>query len=187
MPIALLGGPTGVGKTSIIDSLLKSDPRFVRPSAYTTRPRRPEDTQNQFTHVSQADMERLSLEGELLSLDEVHGHLYALSKNSIEELARENKIVIKEFYLRDHRAIQDLYVGALSAVIMPASAEAHAAHTKGNELINNRTMTRGASELSEHRKLLETHHADIVIYNNFRDSIEELSSLFSQEIFKAFI
>lgn len=182
MSIALIGGPTGVGKTSIVEALLKLDSKFVRPAAYTTRPARPEDNEYQFTHVTNVEMEQLSLAGKLLSLDEVHGHLYALSKDSIEHLASQNKVVIKEFFLRDHHSVRDFYPDTLSVVIMPLSAETLTAHIRANSMVKTRAQTRGDTEFSEHAQLLESHPADIIIYNNFVASIDELAKKLGQEI-----
>lgn len=67
----LLLGPSGVGKSAIIDELSKLDKRFVYISPYMTRPLRPEE-KNKIS-VSDEQMDEMLRHGELLVVNELYG------------------------------------------------------------------------------------------------------------------
>ena len=67
----LLLGPSGVGKSAIIDELSKLDKLFVYISPYTTRPLRPGETNK--VAVSNACMDDMLHRGELLVVNELYG------------------------------------------------------------------------------------------------------------------
>jgi guanylate kinase len=185
MPFILIGGPTGVGKSSVIDHLIVNERGYSRPTAYTTRPSRPEETAGQFIHVSNTEMDSLNTSSKLLSLDEVHGNRYALAKNSIESLTNSGLIAIKEFYLRDHMTIKRSTRDVLSVAIMPSSSHKYLHHIESREDIRNRLATKNLlelSELSESQSIIDQGSVDIIIINDFKDSIDSLATTLHKAI-----
>lgn len=67
----LLLGPSGVGKSAIIDELSKLDKRFIYISPYMTRPLRPGEKNK--VAVSNEQMDEMWRRGELLVINELYG------------------------------------------------------------------------------------------------------------------
>lgn len=127
MPIVLVSGITGVGKSALIDKLILTFSEYQRPTAYTTREKR-EGESEQFCHVSDAEMDYLLKNNKLLSHDIVHNNRYGLSRHSIEQIVNSGKIAIKEFYITDLKQIKSNYNLVCSVLIFPSSFDSYNAH-----------------------------------------------------------
>lgn len=96
-PLLLIGGMSGVGKTSIIDILLNQFPNyFQQPLSYTSRKSR--DSTERYIFTSKEQIVDFYNSGKLLNLDNVYGHLYGMSKKHINEIKKDGKIPIKEVH-----------------------------------------------------------------------------------------
>ena len=80
--LLLLLGPTGVGKTTVLVALKKKDERFVYASPFITRPLRQGETDK--IAVSEAKLEELWREGQLLAVNELYGVRYGTPRGVIE-------------------------------------------------------------------------------------------------------
>lgn len=182
MSIVLVGGPTGVGKTSIIDCLLNAEGSFCRPKAYTTRPKRVDDISGQFLHISADSLLELSDSGELLSLHNVHGYQYGLSRRSVVEIEDSGKIAIKEFFLRDHESIRSKVSRTISVAILPTDKDVYEEHIIRHGISGNRNREDLMNELEDHIDIINSNTSDIVVYNDFLTSIKHLSEELARRI-----
>lgn len=96
-PLVLIGGLSGVGKTSIIDFLLEHFGQFFsQPKSYTSRKKRNSSERYHFSNKS--SIIKMYDNGELLNLDSVFGEYYAIAKDSVIEIVKSGKIPIKEVH-----------------------------------------------------------------------------------------
>lgn len=117
--LVLIGGPSGAGKTAIIDELIKSHANmYERPTSYTSRPRRNGESNKEYLFVNREDIYKLKDKGELLTIDEAYGSLYAMSKISIHEILSSNRIPIKEVHPKNFEKIEQLYQDFVSVLIL---------------------------------------------------------------------
>lgn len=79
----LLLGPSGVGKSRIINILRRLDPRYTYISPYTNRVLRDGETDK--ISVDDEEINRLQAAGELLAINEKFGFRYATPKSSITD------------------------------------------------------------------------------------------------------
>ena len=71
----VITAPSGAGKTSLIDALLKTDPELRLSISYTTRPPRPgEQNGREYHFVDRPTFEAMASAGEFLESAEVHGN-----------------------------------------------------------------------------------------------------------------
>lgn len=105
-----IGGKSGVGKTTLVNSLILSYPSvFKRPISYTTRPRRTGENRNEYIFVTEEEIKSLYEQGWLANLDENYGYYYAMDKRKLlRDMSHNNQIVIKEIHPRYHGKIGEI-------------------------------------------------------------------------------
>src|SRR3954466_15387596 len=86
----VITAPSGAGKSSLINALLKDDPSLGLSVSYTTRPPRPgEQDGREYHFVDEPTFLAMRARGEFLESAEVHGNHYGTSKQVIHDaLAR---------------------------------------------------------------------------------------------------
>lgn len=119
----LLLGPSGVGKSAVIDELSKLDDRFVYICPYMTRPLR-EGEKNKVS-VSRSQMDEMSQRGDLLVVNELFGGiLYGTPRLPIEEALSAGRFPVLDWPIDRLGIMQQAFVGQLFTVyISPPSLE----------------------------------------------------------------
>ena len=93
----VITAPSGAGKSSLIDALLKDDPRLKLSVSYTTRAPRPGEMKGREYHfVDDKTFIAMLERGEFLECAEVHGYRYGTSQAVIRDaLARGEDLVLE--------------------------------------------------------------------------------------------
>ena len=123
--IVLIGGPTGIGKSTFIDSLLSDmeGGKFCRPTSYTTRPPRYGETRQEYEHISHDDFQTMNDSGVFVTVDKVYENYYSISLNSIQEIIGNGGIAIKEVHPSNHGKLKSLLPDVLSVLILPEDSD----------------------------------------------------------------
>ncbi len=83
-------GPSGTGKTLLIDTLLEQFPdQLVRIRSLTTRPRRGPEDDVWYRFVTPAEIDAMEAAGELIQRSEYAGHSYANHRHEIDALLEQ--------------------------------------------------------------------------------------------------
>ena len=116
--------PSGAGKTSLINALLKDDPRLKLSVSYTTRAPRPGERNGREYHfVDDATFLGMRERGEFLESAEVHGFRYGTSKKVISDALARGEDLILEIDWQGARQVRALYPGCVGIFIHPPSVE----------------------------------------------------------------
>jgi guanylate kinase len=93
----VITAPSGAGKSSLIDAILKDDPRLKLSVSYTTRAPRPGERNGREYHfVDDPTFIAMLERGEFLESAEVHGYRYGTSQAVIRDaLARGEDLVLE--------------------------------------------------------------------------------------------
>ncbi|MFZ5364805.1 MAG: guanylate kinase [Patescibacteria group bacterium] len=95
--LIIISGPSGAGKTTIINKLLQQYPdRLERIKTYTTREPRGEnhETTGEYEFVSTDNFQKFIEEKKLLEYDLVYGNYYGKSMENIEDIWSRGKAAI---------------------------------------------------------------------------------------------
>jgi guanylate kinase len=91
----IVSAPSGAGKTTLCRALVSSLPDLEFSGSYTTRDRRPGETEGtDSSFVTRHEFERMAAAGEFLEWAEVHGELYGTSKTRVYKILDSGKDVI---------------------------------------------------------------------------------------------
>lgn len=130
--LALIIGPSGVGKSVILQRLRQKHPEMHFPRSATTRPRRPREGDDLYQFVNDAEFDRLLEEKKLLEWATVHGGArYGTLVDEIIPYIEQGKTVVREVDVQGFNAIRQspLFSGPLhrfhlqTIFILPESKE----------------------------------------------------------------
>lgn len=120
MTLVLIGGPSGSGKTRLINELTSLYPkRYVRAPSFTSRPQREGEDTREYTFVSDSELQDLHSRGELFSLDEAYGNLYAISRTGVYAISQSGRFAVKEVHPLNHPKFRASYPSVLSILLLP--------------------------------------------------------------------
>ena len=182
-------GPSGVGKGTIIDTLLhqkfpSSDPsksKFGFSVSHTTRSPRPGEIDGVHYHfVSVEQIRRDIAEGKFLEYAQVHGNYYGTSREAVETVQRRGQLCILDIDVQGVQTIksENKLPDALYVFVAPPSVENLEDRLRGRGTETEESLAR---RLGNARTELEyglggEGNFDMVLVNdNVDEAVEELA------------
>lgn len=118
----IVTAPSGAGKSSLIDALLKDDPRLKLSVSYTTRAPRPGEANGREYHfVDDATFIAMLERGEFLESAEVHGYRYGTSQAAIRDALDSGEDLVLEIDWQGAQQVRILHPGCIGVFILPPS------------------------------------------------------------------
>ena len=120
----VITAPSGAGKTSLIDAVMKADPTLKISVSYTTRKPRPGEKNGVDYHfVDKGTFLAMRERGEFLESAEVHGTHYGTGKQVILDAVQRGDDLILEIDWQGAQQVRKLYPGCIGIFILPPSIE----------------------------------------------------------------
>ncbi len=118
----VITAPSGAGKTSLVDELLKKEPNIRLSPSYTTRPPRAGEADGVDYHfVTRDKFEKMIAAGDFLEYANVYGNYYGTSKSWIESELRGHHDVLLEIDWQGARQLRALFPHLVGIFILPPS------------------------------------------------------------------
>lgn len=146
----LVTAPSGAGKSSLVNALLKMEPDIKLSISHTTRAPRPgEENGREYHFVTFEEFEAMKARGEFLESALVHGNYYGTSRVWIEEQMSIGNDVLLEIDWQGARQVRERFAGTVGIFILPPSIEAlewrlHHRGTDSEQTITRRLLGAGA-------------------------------------------
>ncbi len=118
-----MSGPSGVGKSSIVDAVMARTDAQFSVSATTRRPRPGEVDGVDYHFVDREEFDHLRTAGEMLEWAEYGGNLYGTPRTSVQPLVDGGVDVILDIENEGAKQIRSAYPDALMIFIAPPSLE----------------------------------------------------------------
>lgn len=107
--VFVLSSPSGGGKTTVLEQLLRRDPRLHRSVSVTTRaPRAGERDGADYRFLTPAAFRRLRQQGALLEWARVHGAYYGTPKAPVQEALAQGRHIVLSIDVQGARSIRRL-------------------------------------------------------------------------------
>jgi guanylate kinase len=120
--LIVLTGPSGVGKGTLMRSLLQRHPELYYSVSATTRsPRQGEVDGKHYHFIDRSKFEQLVARGEFLEWAEFAGNYYGTPKQAVTNQINSGKSVVLEIELDGARQIRNSFADAYSIFILPPS------------------------------------------------------------------
>jgi guanylate kinase len=175
--ILIISAPSGAGKTTLCQHLLKRFPAMRESISYTTRDPRPGEVDGQdYIFVSREQFQTMIAEDAFAEWAEVHGNLYGTALKTLED-ARKNGIdLVLDIDCQGAMKLKENFEGGVYTFILPPSmAELRRrleCRSSDAQDVIERRIVRAAEEIREARWY------DYIIINDvFEDAFEELSAI----------
>jgi guanylate kinase len=173
--------PSGAGKSSLIEALLKKDAALTLSVSYTTRAPRPgEQPGREYFFVDEQAFLAMLERGEFLESALVHGNRYGTSHQVIRDTLERGRDLLLEIDWQGAQQVRRLIEGAIGIFILPPSLEelAHRLRGRGKdseEVIRRRLAN--AHEEMEH--VAEFEYA--IINKDFDEARRDLAAVIRAE------
>jgi guanylate kinase len=120
----VIAAPSGTGKTSLVDALVKTCADVVVSISHTTRAKRPNEIEGvHYYFVDKNIFEQMLAKDEFLEHAFIFENLYGTSKTWVEQRLAFGKDVILEIDWQGHQQIKRLIPQAISIFILPPSLQ----------------------------------------------------------------
>jgi guanylate kinase len=157
--LIVVSSPSGGGKGTLIDRVLKTVPGVSYSISYTTRaPRAGEQNGREYFFVSPSEFEAMMGRSELLEWANVYGYLYGTSRAQVEKERAAAHDIILEIDVQGAASIRQLVADAVTVFILPPSFE----------LLRQRLVARGTDSPADLERRLHGAPAEVEQYKDFQ-------------------
>jgi guanylate kinase len=178
----IISGPSGSGKSSLVNDILKKSNNFVRSVSVTTRPRREDEVYGSHYHfIAKEEFDKLVNKGMLLEWAAYAGYMYGTPKKFVSDNLKKGKNVILVIDVNGAmqvlNKIKDVYLIFITT-------------SSFNEL-KNRIIKRGAENDEEIEKRLgiaeseikyEKYYDCIIVNNNYNEALNNLKKVLNMKV-----
>ncbi|MCX7770506.1 MAG: guanylate kinase [Proteobacteria bacterium] len=178
--ILIISGPSGAGKTTVVNLFLQENKDFLLSVSHTTRKKRlNEEEGKHYYFVSKEEFNRMVENNEFVEWAEVYGNYYGTSKSEIERILNNKKNILLEIDVQGAISVKKHFPEeSVLVFILPESFSE----------LTNRLISRNTENKEDLEKRLETakreieqiNFYDYVIINKYgceKESSNLLSSI----------
>ena len=144
--VVVVSGPSGVGKTTVIERLL-AQPGFARSITATTRaPRGKEKDGVDYLFLDRAVFEEGIRKGRFLEHATVHGNLYGTPREGVDAVLARGDVCLLNIDVQGAESLRRCGLPVATVFLLPPSME----------VLERRLVNRGTDAEAEKRRRLET-------------------------------
>jgi len=156
--VIVVSAPSGAGKSTILDRVLKEVAGLRFSVSHTTRPPRADEVDGVHYHfVSREAFEGLKREGRLLEWAKVHGNLYGTARAEFDAARRDGFDLLLDLDVNGAAQVRTVIHDAVSIFVLPPSFQD----------LERRLRGRGQDDEEMIRKRLATAAEEVSLYRDY--------------------
>lgn len=145
--LVVISGPSGTGKTTICQELLRRIPGSRWSISATTRPRRSNETKgNNYNFVTPEEFERIREAGEFLETANYLGHWYGTPAAPVREAAQRGEFIIMEIEVQGGAQVAHSVPDSIRIFVLPPTMESLRARLEGRQTESREQQERRLAE-----------------------------------------
>lgn len=173
----IVSAPSGTGKTSLVNALVRDTNHLKLSISHTTRQARPKEIDGYNYHFISVDkFKQMELAGVFMESANVFGNHYGTSQETVQKMLDEGHDVVLEIDWQGAEQIKKRFPSAISIFILPPSIQAlrDRLENRGQDskqVIDTR-MEKAIAELKHY------HKADFIVINDdFEEALKSLKAI----------
>lgn len=179
----IVSAPSGAGKSSLIQALLKTQPLYDTQVSvsHTTRKKRPGEQHGEhYFFISKEEFKDMIRSNAFLEHAEVFGHFYGTSRQAIEQVLASGVDVFLDIDWQGAQQIRQQMPDARSIFILPPSREELSRRLRGrgqdSEEVINKRMAKAESEISHYGE-----YDYLIINDDFDLALSDMKTIIRAE------
>ncbi|NLP09132.1 guanylate kinase [bacterium] len=177
--VVVLSAPSGGGKTTVIQQLLKQgDPRYRYSISMTTRPRRRGDVEGKdYFFVDEERFRAAIAAGDLVEYEQVHGYLYGTPKRLLQQWVQQGYVVLLDLDVFGALALKKLFAEkCLTIFLKPPDLDTLVKRLQQRKTESPQQIQRRLKRLPQ--EMAEAAHFDHCVTNeNLHQTVAEVERL----------
>jgi len=178
--LMIISGPSGSGKGTVVDELIKDENFVISVSATTRAPRDYEEDGVHYFFKTVDEFGDMINDGELLEWAAFCGNYYGTPKTYVEKMLEAGKNVILEIEVQGAQQITEMYPESVSIFLMPPSKEELLRRLTGRGTEDEITIERRIQRASEEVELLPNYKF-VVINDEVEKAVEKIKVIAESE------
>lgn len=181
--LAIISGPSGSGKGTVVEKLVKEKNYALSISATTRKPRDYEVDGVHYFFRTKEEFLEMRDHGKLLEWAEFCGNFYGTPKEYVEEQLEIGKNVILEIEVQGALQVKKIYPSAVLIFLIPPTLE-----ELGNRLVNRgtedkETINRRICRALEEMELVDQYDY-VVVNERVEEAVEDVETILRAESMK---
>ncbi|MBR5468430.1 MAG: guanylate kinase [Firmicutes bacterium] len=178
--LMIISGPSGSGKGTVVEELIKDENFVISVSATTRSPRDYEQDGVHYFFKTVDEFGDMINEGQLLEWAAFCGNYYGTPKAYVEKMLESGKNVILEIEVQGAQQIAEMYPEAVSVFLMPPSKEELIKRLTGRGTEDEITVERRIKRAEEEVELLPKYKF-VVINDEVANAVEKIKMIAESE------
>jgi guanylate kinase len=177
----VVAGPSGAGKGTLVEELLRRYPTaWLSVSATTRKPRPGEAEGVQYHFLEEERFRELVDQDEFLEWAEVHGNLYGTPGTMVARQLASGHDVILEIDVQGARQVKEKMPDAVSVFVTPPSLEVLEERLRGRGTEDDNEIERRMRNARE-ESLEKNDYSYVVLNDRLHRAVEELCAIYEEE------
>ena len=170
--IIVVSGPGGVGKGTIVDALVKRDPQLWLSRSWTTRERRPSESEDAYVFATSEDFEHRISNGGFLEWTEFLGNYYGTPTPE----ADDDRDVVLEIEVDGAQQVKRIAPAAMLIFVLPPSRDEQERRLRGRGDLDHKVLAR--LKKAEEEEPIGRELADhLVVNDDLDETIDEMLTI----------